>query len=76
MEVAPIGRCNMRLAQRLCALISYRPPQNDSMKQEDRKDALINLVRERDEFELRVKDLQARNHWLEKQVLGSSNAFR
>lgn len=44
--------------------------------QEEQKDALIALVRERDEFELCVKDLKARNSWLEKQVLGSPDACR
>lgn len=46
------------------------------VKQEEQKDALIALVRERDEFELRVKDLKTRNSWLEKHVLGSPQACR
>eukprot|EP00903_Cladosiphon_okamuranus_P008227 g7920.t1 len=45
-------------------------------EKEEQKDALIGLARERDEFELCVKELRARNSWLEKQVLGSPGALR
>lgn len=45
-------------------------------KQEEQKDALIGLARERDEFELCIKELRARNSWLEKQVLRSPEALR
>lgn len=45
-------------------------------QQEEQKDSLIALARERDEFELCAKELRARNSWLEKQVLGSPGALR
>lgn len=44
--------------------------------QEEQKDSLIALARERDEFELCIKELRARNSWLEKQVLGAPDALR
>lgn len=44
--------------------------------QEEQKDALIGLARERDEFELCIKELRARNSWLEKQILRSPEALR
>lgn len=44
--------------------------------QEEQKDALIALARERDEFALCIKDLRARNSWLEKQMLKTPDALR
>ncbi|CBN74184.1 hypothetical protein Esi_0013_0105 [Ectocarpus siliculosus] len=45
-------------------------------EKEEQKDALIALARERDEFALCIKDLRARNSWLEKQVLKTPDALR
>ncbi|CAM9509981.1 unnamed protein product, partial [Hapterophycus canaliculatus] len=45
-------------------------------EKERQKDALIALARERDEFELRIKELGSRNTWLEKQLLRSPEALR
>eukprot|EP00752_Nemacystus_decipiens_P011965 g10606.t1 len=49
---------------------------NEKQFQEQQKDSLIALARERDEFELCVKELRARNSWLEKQVLGAPSTLR
>ncbi|CAB1111317.1 unnamed protein product [Ectocarpus sp. CCAP 1310/34] len=45
-------------------------------EKEEQKDALIALARERDEFALCIKDLRARNSWLEKQMLKTPDALR